>query len=33
MATIRSFVKREPVLLIAALAALLSCFFVPPDRA
>ena len=33
MATIRSFVKREPVLLIAAFAALLSCFFVPPDRA
>ena len=33
MATIRSFVRREPVLLIAALAALISCFFVPPDRA
>ena len=31
MATIRSFVRREPVLLIAALAAALSCFFVPPD--
>ncbi len=31
MATIRSFVRREPVLLIAALAALASCFFVPPD--
>ena len=31
MSTIRSFVKREPVLLIAALAALVSCFFVPPD--
>ena len=31
MATIRSFVKREPVLLIAALAALVSCFLVPPD--
>ena len=33
MATIRSFVRREPVLLIAALAALVSCFFVPPDGA
>ena len=33
MAHIRTFLKREPVLLIAALAALLSCFFVPPDRA
>ena len=33
MATIRSFVRREPVLLIAALAALTSCFFVPPDAA
>ena len=31
MAAIRSFVRREPVLLIAAFAALLSCFFVPPD--
>ena len=31
MSTIRSFVRREPVLLIAALAALVSCFFVPPD--
>ena len=31
MATIRSFIRREPVLLIAALAALASCFFVPPD--
>ncbi len=31
MSTIRSFVRREPVLLIAALAAALSCFFVPPD--
>ena len=31
MSTIRSFIKREPVLLIAALAALISCFFVPPD--
>ena len=33
MAHIRCFLKREPVLLIAAIAALLSCFFVPPDRA
>ena len=33
MSSIRSFIKREPVLLIAALAALISCFFVPPDRA
>ena len=32
MAAVRSFVKREPVLLIASLAALISCFFVPPDR-
>ena len=31
MSTIRSFIRREPVLIIAALAALLSCFFVPPD--
>ena len=31
MAAIRSFVRREPVLLIASLAALVSCFFVPPD--
>ena len=33
MAAIRSFVRREPVLLIAALAAMVSCFFVPPDAA
>ena len=33
MAAIRSFVKRDPVLLIAALAALVSCIFVPPDTA
>ena len=33
MAAIRSFVRREPVLLIAALAALLSCAAVPPDAA
>ena len=32
MSAIRSFVRREPVLLIAALAALVSCFFVPPDK-
>lgn len=31
MSTIRSFIRREPVLLIAALAAAISCFFVPPD--
>lgn len=33
MAAIRSFVRREPVLLIAALAALFSCVLVPPDAA
>lgn len=31
MATIRSFIRREPVLVIAALAALISCVFIPPD--
>ena len=31
MSAIRSFVGREPVLIIAALAALITCFFVPPD--
>ena len=31
MSAIRSFVRREPVLFIAAFAALLTCFFVPPD--
>ena len=31
MSVIRNFVRREPVLLIAALAAIVSCFFVPPD--
>ena len=31
MAAIRSFLRREPVLLIAALAAAVSCLFVPPD--
>ena len=33
MSTIRSFVRREPVLFISALAALITCFFVPPDGA
>jgi transporter, YbiR family len=33
MSAICSFVRREPVLLIAALAALVTCFFVPPDAA
>ena len=33
MAKLRSFIRREPVLLLAALAALVSCFFVPPDAA
>ena len=32
MARIRTFLRREPVFLIAALAALICCFFVPPDR-
>ena len=32
MARIRDFVKKEPVLIISALLAALSCFFVPPDR-
>lgn len=31
MSTIRSFLRRDPVLLIAALAAAISCLFVPPD--
>lgn len=31
--SILGFAKREPVLLIAALAAAVSCCFVPPDRA
>ncbi len=31
MSAIRSFVRREPVLLVAAFAALISCCFVPPD--
>ena len=33
MAHIRSFLKREPVLMAAVLAALVSCFPVPPDAA
>ena len=32
MSTIRSFIKKEPVLMIATLAALFSCLLVPPDR-
>ena len=31
MSKIRDFIRREPVLLIAALAAAISCVFVPPD--
>ena len=31
MFRIRSFVRREPVLIISALAAAVSCFLVPPD--
>lgn len=31
MSTIRAFIRREPVLLIASLAAAISCFFIPPD--
>ena len=31
MAAIHSFLKREPVLVISALAAAVSCFLVPPD--
>ena len=31
MFRIRSFVKREPVLVISAIAAAVSCFLVPPD--
>ncbi len=31
MATVRSFLRREPVLLVSLLAAAVSCFFVPPD--
>ncbi len=31
MSVFFSFIKREPVLMIAASAAVISCFFVPPD--
>ena len=31
MASVRSFVRREPVLMISVLAAAVSCVFVPPD--
>ena len=31
MKAIRSFLKQEPVLVISALAAIVSCFLVPPD--
>ena len=31
MAGIRSFLRREPVFLISVIAAVISCFFVPPD--
>ena len=31
MASIRSFIKREPVLIISVIAAVISCFFVLPD--
>ena len=31
MEAVRSFLKREPVLVISALAAIISCFLVPPD--
>ena len=32
MKRIKAFIRREPVLVIAALAAAVSCCFVPPDR-
>ena len=32
MLKIKAFIKKEPVLSISALAAIISCFFVPPDR-
>ena len=32
MKGIKGFFRREPVLVIAALAAAVSCCFVPPDR-
>ena len=31
MKQVLSFLKREPILVVAALAAVVSCFFVPPD--
>ncbi len=33
MAKLKAFLKKEPILVIAALAAAVSCFLVPPDRA
>ena len=33
MAKLKTFLKREPILVIAALAAVLSCIPVPPDAA
>ena len=32
MKAVLRFIRREPVLCIAALAAAVSCCFVPPDR-
>ena len=32
MSTIRAFIRRDPVLLIALFAALVSCIIVPPDK-
>ena len=31
MSTLRTVFRREPILIIAALAALISCFLIPPD--
>ena len=31
MSKIKHFIKTNPVMLIAALAAIVTCFFVPPD--
>ena len=33
MKKVTAFLRREPILAVAALAAIVSCFFVPPDRA
>ncbi len=33
MTKLKAFMKKEPILVIAAMAALASCFFVSPDRA